>query len=198
MIPDIYRTPLSMILSCCFPPPISDVRLSCSSSFFPFAKQMVGSSLNRTQDLYSTSNSPNPSNASHEEYHGDVSGPLRSSTAMSLPEAESPGEIEELETGDPYPARKLPNLDFTPTFEGSLLGSIHTRIAALRSTTADAQVRYSRAINSSIPQDPITNKNIRVTTNALWNSTAFFEDEEAAAQLLRYREVRAPFRVSTG
>lgn len=154
-------------------------------------EQMVGSSLHRTQDLNSASNSSSSAaDAPHEEHYGDVSGPLRCSTALSLPEAESPDEIEELEAGDSYPARRLPNLDFAPTYEGSLLGSINTRIAAIRSTAADAQARYSRAINSSIPQHPATNRNVRITVaNALWNSTEFFEEEEAAIQLLRYREV---------
>lgn len=150
---------------------------------------MAGSSPDRAHNLNLDSlGSPD---APHQEHYVDVSGPLRSSTALSIPEAESSDEIEELET-DPYPARGLPNLDFTPTHEGSLLGSIHTRIAALRSTTADAQVRYSRAINSSIPQDPVINRNLRTTVaNTLWNSTAFFEEEAAAGQLLRYREVWA-------
>lgn len=145
---------------------------------------------NLAQDPSFASDSPNPSNTPHEEHCGDFSGPLRSSTALSLPEAESPYEIEELETGGPYPARKLPNLNFAPTHEGSLLGSIRTRIASLRSTAADAQARYSQAINSSIPEDPVVNRNVRMTAaNALWNSTAFFEEEEAVTQLLRYREV---------
>lgn len=150
---------------------------------------MSGLSSNRshnpTTDLNASGSSDAPSKVQY-----DVSGPLRPSTALSLPEVESFNEIEELETGGPYPARKLPNLNFTPTHEGSLLGSIHTRIAALRSTAADAQARYSQAVNSTILQDPIINKNTRMTVaNALWNSAAFFEEEEAAAQLLRYREV---------
>lgn len=162
------------------------------SRFFSLIEQMVGSSLHRTQDLNSTSNSSSSAaaDAPHEENYGDVSGPLRCSTALSLPEAGSPDEIEELETGDSYPVRRLPNLDFTPTYEGSLLGSINTSIATIHSTAADAQARYSRAINSSIPQYPAINRNVRMTVaNALWNSTEFFEEEEAAIQLLRYREV---------
>lgn len=178
---------LPVPLSCCFPLSISAVRSNCSSKFLSFVRQMVSSS----PDLpSSTPDSPNPSNTSHEEHCGDVSGPLCPSTVLSLPEAESPCEIDKLETGGPYPARKLPSLDFAPTYEGSLLGSIHTRIASLRSTTTDAQARYSRAIDSSIPETPVGNRNVRMTVaNALWNSTAFFEEEEAVAQLLRYREV---------
>lgn len=154
---------------------------------------MVGSSFNQTQDSNSPSSSPYYARAPHAEHYSDVSGPLRCSTALSLPEAEPSDEIdeiEELETGGLYPARKLPNLDFAPTHEGSLLGSINTRIDALHSTATNAQARYSRAINSSIPQDPAINRNLRMTVaNTLWNSTQFFEEEEAAIQLLRYREV---------
>lgn len=152
---------------------------------------MVGSS----SDSYTsnpTSNSSDSSDQPQESYNV-VFGPLRPSTALSLPEAESP-EIQYLDTGGPYPARRLPNFDFIPASEGSLLGSIHTRIAALRSSTNNTQTRYSQAINSSIPQDPTLNRNVRMTiANALWNSTMFFAENEAAAQLLRYREVWTPY-----
>lgn len=106
-----------------------------------------------------------------------------------FPETHSP-DIHDFGTGDSYPsAGKLPNLDFTPTNEGSLLGSIHTRIAALRTSSADTQNRHSQAANTLVPAEPDWGGMRTSTKNSLWNSTGFFAEGETASQLLRYREV---------
>ncbi|RPB08592.1 hypothetical protein P167DRAFT_567834 [Morchella conica CCBAS932] len=108
-----------------------------------------------------------------------------------FPETHSP-DIHDFGTGDSYPsAGKLPNLDFTPTNEGSLLGSIHTRIAALRTSSADTQNRHSQAANTLVPAEPDWGGMRTSTKNSLWNSTGFFAEGETASQLLRYRERHA-------
>jgi hypothetical protein len=114
----------------------------------------------------------------------------RPSATLCFPETHSP-DIQDFDTEDSYPpAGKLPDLDFIPTNEGSLLGSIHTRIAALRTSSADTQNRYSQAVNTSIPVEPDWGGSMKMCIkNSLWNSTGFFAEGETASQLLRYREV---------
>jgi hypothetical protein len=114
----------------------------------------------------------------------------RPSATLCFPETHSP-DIQDFDTKDSYPpAGKLPDLDFIPMNEGPLLGSIHTRIAALRTSSADTQNRYSQAVNTSIPVEPDWGGSMKMCNkNSLWNSTGFFAEGETASQLLRYREV---------
>ncbi|KAI5842442.1 hypothetical protein DFP73DRAFT_553642 [Morchella snyderi] len=161
-------------------------------------KEMNGSSSNDLrldsppkQNPYHLSQAPEESfgvlGGHREQPRGNVvSISPRPSASLCFPETHSL-DVQGFDPGDSYPsAGKLTNLDFVPTSEGPLLGSIHIRIASLRTSTADTQNRYSQAVNTSIPVTPGLGGSVR-----MWYSTGFFAEGETASQLLRYREMFA-------